>query len=64
VVKNFLRALFRDVFVITSAGLSSPLIHRTSASSRRSYDYLKAIILIISRFSLVVLSFIRHLYNK
>ena len=46
--------------VIVLVGLLSLAIHRISESSVRSYEYLMAIISIIRRFSLVILSLIMH----
>ena len=56
--------MFSVVLVIESIGLPLPLIYLTSIISLLLYNCRKAIILIINRFSLVVLSFTRHLYNK
>ena len=61
---NLSRALFSVPFVIISAGLSCLLIYHISISLYHLYNYQIAIILIISRFSLVVPSLIRHLYSE
>src|SRR5277367_846825 len=57
-------ALLGDAFVMASAGLSAPLIHLISPISQFLYDCLRLIILIISLFSVVVPSLIRHLYRE
>ena len=60
VLMNVSSALLGLPFVIASAGLSRPSIHRISQSSRLSYDCRKAIISIMSLFSFVVPSLTRH----
>jgi hypothetical protein len=60
---SFSRAGFGAFFVQASAGLSLPLIHRTSVISLFSYDSRSDIISIISRFSLVVPSLTRQSYK-
>jgi hypothetical protein len=64
VVTKFFKALFGVAFVIALAGLSSLLIYQILNSSRCLYNWRIAIMLIIRRFSLVVLSLTKHLYNK
>lgn len=49
--------------IIASAGFLSPLIHRISVISRRSYDCLGHRRSIINRFSCVVSSLTRHSYR-
>jgi hypothetical protein len=51
-------------FVIASARFDLPLIHLTSATSLRSYAWRRHIMSIIRRFSCVVPSFTRQLYNN
>jgi hypothetical protein len=61
---NFLRALFRVDFVIVLAGLSFLSIYRISVIFLCLYNWQSAIMSIIRRFSSVILSLIKHLYNK
>jgi len=56
-----LRANNGLLLVIASIGLLSPLIHLTSAISRLLYNWRRHITLIISLFSYIVPSLIRHL---
>ena len=56
-------AEFGVFFVQASAGLSLPLIHRTSVISLFSYDSRRDIMSIISLFSLVVPSLTRQSYR-
>ena len=58
-----LRAFEDFDFVIASVGFNSPLIHLTFAISLRLYTQQRHIISIISRFSCIVLSLTKHLYN-
>ena len=58
------RALLGLDLVIVSTGLLSPLIYRISSISLLLYDSRIAIISIIRRFSLVVLSFTIQLYSE
>ena len=60
---NVFKAVMALVFVMESAGLLSSFIHLTSVIFRRSYDWRRLMISIISRFLLVVPSLTRHLYN-
>jgi hypothetical protein len=64
VLISFSKALFKVDFVIASAGLSFLSIYRISVISLRSYNCQSAIILIIRRFSCVIPSLTKHLYNK
>jgi hypothetical protein len=64
VLISFLRALFEVNFVIVSARLSFLLIYRISVISFCLYDCRSAIILIIRRFSYVILSLTKHSYNE
>jgi hypothetical protein len=64
VLISFSRALFRVDFVIVSARLSFLLIYQISVISLRSYNCWSAMISIIRRFSYVVPSLTKHLYNK
>jgi hypothetical protein len=59
-----LRAFEDFDFVIASAGFDSPLIYLTFAISLRLYAWQRHIILIISRFSCIVPSLTKHLYNN
>ena len=59
-----LRALLGVPLVIISARLLFLLIQRILQISQRSYNYRKAIISIISLFSFIVPSLIRHSYNE
>ena len=61
---NSPKALLGVDFIMASAGLSFPLIHRISVISLHSYNWRSTIILIIRRFSLVVPSLTKYLYNK
>ena len=56
-----LRASNSLLLVIASAGLLSPSIYLTLAISRLLYNWCRHMILIMSLFSCVVLSLIRHL---
>jgi hypothetical protein len=64
VLISFLRALFKIDFVIVLARLSFLLIHQIFVISLCLYNYQSAIISIIRRFSCVISSLIKHLYNK
>ena len=61
VLINYLRANNGLLLVIASIGLLSPLIHLTLAISHLLYDWHRYIILIISLFSCIVPSLIKHL---
>src|SRR5450756_623724 len=60
---RYLRAFEGFDFVIESAGFESPLIHLTSAISRRLYAWRRHITSIMRRFSRVVPNLTRHSYN-
>jgi hypothetical protein len=64
VLISFLRALFKVDFVIVLTGLSFLLIYWISMISLRLYNCRSAIISIIRRFSCVIPSLTKHLYNE